>query len=486
MVTNELPLGLDKPLLFNAKALTNCILLPKIIAEMKDKLLPNSDFLEAFVADVETRVGDNLKVIADLASIEHPIETIINSEHFITEVLHEAYPAYWSSPEDEENLKKNGPRPRFSFKEWIDDFSELTLPERLREASTEVHEYTNGEVDVYHHEDTPIWELTNWLSEEHFLSFDHFNDRQVSCVALGQIYAVLDWLLRFAPNHSTAIDMYMVNIYHKLWFWISPWWNASDGRYNWFDENKDLSLDDRDQLLAKLPKKDQYKYISTLECTKRLGFGFTETTGPSEKKVTESLFEEARKKFEKRKPAHVDDKLLNELTDILESINEGAGIGVGCVATFLSGKSKPIKSTTKNEDGSFTHKYRNAKSDIAYKEIARACDISLVPTGRTPRTKKGKKEKGVIEKKHICHPKCQEFIELWPKPVGKDKEGGAISEHDWYEKPEKGKEIKRKYWFFHGRTNDRANGKDVAKWLIKTLSVEAVEKFVRQWNRIGK
>ena len=61
---------------------------------------------------------------------------------------------------------------------------------------------------------------------------------------------------------------------------------------------------------------------------------------PENKVAEKSVFEEARKKFEKRKPAHVDDKLLNELTEILESINEGAGIGVGCVATFLDGKPK--------------------------------------------------------------------------------------------------------------------------------------------------
>ena len=183
---------------------------------MKEDILPNSDFIETFVADVETRSATTLKVIADLASIEHPIETIITPELFITEILHEGYPAYWSSPEHEKKTSwNNGPRPKFAFKEWIEDFNE-GFPTRLQESMTEVHEYSDGtRCYLCPRKYTRMGSkfLVGWTKD--FLSFDHFNDRQVACVALGQIYAVLDWLYRFAPDHSAAIDLFKVNIYHK-------------------------------------------------------------------------------------------------------------------------------------------------------------------------------------------------------------------------------------------------------------------------------
>ena len=206
-----------------------------------------------------------------------------------------------------------------------------------------MHEYTRGREDVYVHENTPVWHLAGWLDKEHFMSFDHFNDRQVACVALGQIYTILDWMLRFAPDHSQSIDLFMVNLYHKIWFWISPWWAPEQGEVNFFNKHRDLNMDQRDDLFAKMSKTEQYKYISTIDLIKKLGFGFNSFdggVGPLEQKVSKSVFEEARKKFKKAKPAHIDDALLNELTEMLEGINDGAGIGVGCVATFISGKPK--------------------------------------------------------------------------------------------------------------------------------------------------
>ena len=58
---------------------------------MNEDILPKSDFIETFVADVENKVGDNLKIVSELASIEHPIETIINARIFITEILLQGY-----------------------------------------------------------------------------------------------------------------------------------------------------------------------------------------------------------------------------------------------------------------------------------------------------------------------------------------------------------------------------------------------------------
>ena len=77
---------------------------------------------------------------------------------------------------------------------------------------------------------------------------------------------------------------------------------------------------------------------------------------------------------------------------------------------------------------------------------------------------------------HICHPKVQEFIQLWE----------AILRKIGFElKPEKEELGSEKYSMPHGRTNKRANGKKVAKWMIENFTIDELEKYVRQWNRIG-
>ena len=466
---------------------------------MKTNILPPDDFIETFISKVENMVGDNLKVEAELASVEHPIETLINAQLFITEILHQGYPDYWDKDEHDK-LRQLGGRPTFKYSEWIAEFKDLNLKERLRDELTEQIDLGDGDYDVTQDHDSSLWRVSDWLDSEYFMSFDHFNDRNVACVALAQVWVIVIWLKRFAPNHSRALEIFSFNIYHKLGFWISPWY-SDHWSENWYVSNSDKSLDERDHILSQMSKQEQYRFVSTLECIKRLGFGFDALeTGTLERKVSSQVFEEARKKFEKRKPAHVDDKLLNEVTDILEGINDGVGVGVGCVATFMSGKPKRErersyvgrvrceKTGDLLKEGTLIIKYENAKTEVAYKAIVRELNEKLVPYGFTYRSKKKGTEKDLFQ----CHPKVQEFIKLWPAET--------LSEHEWQETLQPAKSNsktkakpkpkligkKQKYWFFHGRTNDKANGKKIAKWLIDNLTTEVIEKFVREWKRANK